>query len=197
MKKMNNKIFFCLLLATLGYTASAQDRSIKMDVSIGSAMTFGEVKSYGISAAVEPKYFFNKRIAAGLRLEGDVLFGGKIEAEAQNVDVQMTSRAAQLIKGEFYLTEGKTRPFIGLMGGRYTQANIGSSSSGSATIKAGVYYGYAPELGVTFNNFRISAMYHFIPGTDLVTVSTGSPIEVERNYFVFTMGFKAFQFDLK
>jgi hypothetical protein len=197
MKKMKNRILFCLVMITVGYAANAQDRSIKMDVSIGSAMTLGEVKAYGISAAVEPKFFFNKRIAAGLRLEGDVLFGGKIEAEAQNVDVQMTSRAAQLLKGEYYFTGGKTRPFIGVMGGRYTQANIGSSSEGSATIKAGVYYGFAPELGVTFNNFRMSAMYHFIPGTDLVTVSTGTPIEVERNYFVFTMGFKAFQFNLK
>ena len=194
---MRTKLLFCILLAAVGYTANAQDRSIKMDGSIGGAMTFGGVKSYGISAAVEPKYFFNKRISAGLRLEGDVLFGGKIETDAQNVDVQMTSRAAQLIKGEFYLTEGKTRPFIGLMGGRYTQANIGSSSSGSATIKAGVYFGYAPELGVTFNNFRISGIYHIVPGTDLVSVSSGSPIEVERNYFVLTMGFKIFQFDLK
>ena len=194
---MKNKLLFCFVLAAVGYTANAQNRSIKMDGSIGGAMTFGGVKSYGISAAVEPKFFFNKRIAAGLRLEGDVLFGGKIEADAQNVDVQMTSRSAQLVKGEFYLTESKTRPFIGLMGGRYTQANIGSSSSGSATIVAGTYFGFAPELGVTFNNFRISGIYHFVPGTDLVSVSSGSPIEVERNYFVFTMGFKVFQFDLK
>ena len=194
---MKSKLLFYFVLATVGYTVNAQDRAIKMDGSIGGAMTFGGVKAYGISAAIEPKFFFNKRIAAGFRLEGDVLFGGKIEADAQNVDVQMTSRTAQLVKGEYYFTTTKTRPFIGVMGGRYTQANIGSSSSGSATIKAGTYFGFAPELGVTFNNFRISGIYHYVPGTDLVTVSTGSPIEVERNYFVLTLGFKAFKFDLK
>jgi len=55
-----------------------------------------------------------------------------------------------------------------------------------------VYYGFAPEAGVTFKNFRLSAIYHIIPGSDPLTVSTGNTQTVSRNYLVIQMGFKGF-----
>lgn len=177
-------------------SAEAQDKFIKVDTNIGAAMTFGELNSFGISAAAEPKFFINPQLAVGLRLEGAVLFAGSVSGD-QEFDIGLSSRAAQLLKAEYYFGEDGTRPFAGLMTGRYVQANIGSSSQGEASITAGTFFGFAPEIGITFNNFRLSAIYHVVPGTDLlVGAGVGSPPEISRNYMVIQLGFKVFQYDL-
>lgn len=173
-----------------------------MDASIGGALTTGKLKSYGISAGIEPKYFFNENVAVGLRFEGDALFGGSIDASGDDVTVGISSRGANGLKGEYYLGSGNTKPFAGLMLGYYTQANIGTAVKGdnaNVTASAVRAFGVGPELGVTFGNFRISGIYHYVPGKDLVTINTSvggtEQVEVSRNYFVITLGFKVFQVD--
>lgn len=175
----------------------AQENFFRADGSIGGALTFGKLKSYGISAGVEPKFFFNPNISVGLRMEGDVLFGGSIDAEASDVTVGVSSRAAYCLKGEYYLGDGNTKPFFGLMAGMYTQANIGSAvkdDNASVTASAVRTFGFAPELGVTFGNFRISGIYHYVPGTDLVTVNSTvggiEQVEIGRSYLVISLGFR-------
>lgn len=190
---MKKQLALFLVAVCLG---SVQAQSfLKGDGGIGGAFTTGGLKSYGISASVEPKFFFNPKISLGLRFEGDVLFGGSISNSTDNFSVGVSSRAATLLKGEYYFSDKKNRLFVGLMAGRYAQANIGAGSSGNASLSAGTYFGLAPELGVTFNNFRISGIYHFIPGTDLVQVTSGSPIRLSRNYVVVQLGFRIFEFN--
>ena len=189
------KLLLIVSAVTLSCSLYAQGQ-IKVDASIGAALTLSELKSFGISAAVEPKYFITAQISAGLRFEGDVLFGGSINADSQDFNVGLSSRAAQLLKGEYYFSENSTRPFVGLMVGRYTQANIGSSSSGEASIEASSDFGFAPEFGITFNNFRISAIYHVVPDTYIVSTGSGTPPEVTKSYMVITLGFKTFSYDL-
>jgi hypothetical protein len=188
-------IILLSIISTLSANLYCQDRFFKTDAGIGAALTVGSLKSYGLSGSAEPKFFFNPKFSVGLRFEGSVLFGGKIDNETGNFDLGVSSRAATLLKGEYYLTDNDNRLFLGLMLGRYVQANIGSSSTGSASISAGKYFGFAPELGITFTNFRISGIYHLVPGTDLITVATGNPVKVSRNYFVIQMGFRVFQID--
>lgn len=188
---------FLPLLFTLlsGICFSQEGMFFRSDVCIGGAFTTGKLKSYGISAAVEPKFFFNPQVSVGLRLEGDVLFGGKISGSSSTVNVQMSSRTAALLKGEYYLGQGSTRLFFGLMAGYYTQANIGANSDGSASIGASRNFGFAPEVGVTFGNFRISGMYHLVSGSEIVTVNVGETATIPHSYCVVTLGFKAFQID--
>ncbi len=181
-------------------SALAQDRSIKADGGLGAAFTLGELKSYGISASFEPKFFFNKQISAGLRMEGDVLFGGSLSADAGNISVSTSSRAAFLVKGEYYFSENRNRLFVGLMLGRYTQANSGVEVNGNSipdtSLSAVKSFGFAPEVGVTLNNFRLSAIYHVVTGGDVVSISTGNGVEVNRSYLVIQLGFKIFQVNL-
>jgi len=188
------RLLLFIVSTVLCFSINAQDRYLKADAGIGSAMTLGKLKSYGISASIEPKFFFNPQFSLGVRLEGDVLFGGSINGTSE-VNVGMSSRAATLLKGEYYLTEADNRMFIGLMAGRYVQANMGGGSSGAVSLSAGKYFGFAPEVGFTFKNFRISGIYHVVSGSDLVTISTGNAENVSRSYFVIQLGFKTFQLD--
>jgi len=188
-----------LLFSTASY---AQNGFFRADATIGGAFTTGNLKSYGISAGVEPKYFFNENISVGLRLSGEALFGGSIDGTSSDVTIGISSRAANGIKGEYYLGSGNTKPFAGLMIGYYTQANIGTAVQGggtSVTASAVRTIGFGPELGVTFGNFRISGIYPLVPGKDLVSVTTtvGSveQVEISRNYFVIQLGFRIFGTD--
>lgn len=191
-----------LLLVLTLFTASAsfsQDYFFRSDAAIGGGFTLGKLKAYGISASVEPKFFFNPNISVGLRAEGDVLFGGSIDGNEGNVTLGVSSRAAYGLKGEYYFGDGNTKPFVGLMLGRYTQANIGTAvkdDNASVSASAVRAFGLGPEIGITFGNFRISGMYNFVPGKDLVTINTSvggiETVEVGRSYVVIQLGFRAF-----
>lgn len=180
-----------LLLVTTPLLSNAQV-FFKMDAGIGGAFTFGDLKSYGIMAHLEPKVFILPNLSAGLRFEGDALFGGSISDAESDLEVGVSSRAAILLKGEYYFTDNHTRPFAGLGVGSYTIANTSASGDGGASIGAGNHFGVAPELGVTFGNFRLSAIYHILTGSNLVDISAGSPREISMNYLVLQLGFKIF-----
>ncbi len=185
------KIMFALLVM-IPLASGAQDIFFKMDAGLGGALTLGGLKSYGVSAFVEPKVFIIPSVSAGLRFEGDALFGGTVSDQAEDLEVGLSTRAAILLKGEFYLGDNNTRPFVGLALGRYTIANTSASGTGSASIQAGNNFGLAPELGVAFGNFRLSAMYHIVTGNNLVTLSAGSTKEIAMNYLVIQIGWKIF-----
>lgn len=191
---MKTLLLFCLI--GISTTLFSQDRFFKMDGTFGGAFTNGKTKSAGISAGIEPKYFFNPQVSLGLRLEGAALFGGKIDMTGEGgTKVTESARTAQLIKAEYYLSDADNRLFFGLMAGRYTQANIGATDAGSASVEAVNSFGFAPEIGVTFKNFRLSAIYHMIPGKSLVSINVFDAINVSKNYFVIQMGWKLFQID--
>ncbi len=182
---------FCFLIASS--SLFAQNIFFRSDAGVGAALSFGQNNAYGIAAFAEPKLFINPQVSLGLRFEGDVLFGGKISSDGQTVDVGLSTRAALLFKGEYYLSENDNRPFFGLGFGRYTIANTSAGGNGSATITAAPNnFGFAPEIGMAFGNFRISGMYHFVMGKDIMTLTNGETREIPRNYISITLGFRAF-----
>ena len=181
-----------VLLAMMPFAAHAEGIYFKLDAGLGGAFSFGDFKAYGIMAHTEPKVFILPNLSAGLRFEGDVLFGGKVSDIAEDLDVGLSTRAAILLKGEYYLGHNNTKPFVGLAFGRYTVANASTSGTGGASIQAGNHFGVGPELGVTFGNFRLSAMYHILTGQNLVEISAGAPKEISMSYLVLQLGFKIF-----
>jgi len=187
------KKLFIILFAAVALSANAQNISFQLVTGLGGAFTFGEMPAYGISAAVEPKIFINSNISAGLRFEGDVLIGGNIDTDnPTELTVGMSSRTAQLIKAEYYFTDMKARPYAGFGIGRFTQANIGTSSAGDVSLQAVNGFGVAPEVGIALGGFRISAIYNIVPGKELVEIELGDTREVAKNYLVIQMSWKMF-----
>jgi hypothetical protein len=186
---MKKVLLFILLVAPLALNAQV---SFKLDAGLGAGLTFGDLKSYGIMAHTEPKVFILPTLSAGLRFEGAALFGGTITDQAEDLNVGLSTRAAILGKVEYYFIDQRIRPFVGLAAGRYTIANTTASGTGTASIQAGNHFGVGPEVGVTLNNFRISAMYHIVTGENLVEIDAGAPREISMNYLVIGIGFKIF-----
>lgn len=182
------------ILAALAFNAQAQ--RIQFDMGLGAALSLEDLKAGGISANVEPKLFINDNIAAGLRLEGNVLFGGSVSADGNDISVGLSSRAAQTLKGEYYVSDRRIRPYVGFGLGRFTQANLGANSAGEATISASSSFGVAPEVGLALGSFRLSAIYNVVTGSNLVEISVGDFEEISRNYLVLQMSWKLFKIGL-
>jgi hypothetical protein len=181
-------LVFILMPAAL----MAQGIGFRMDAGLGAALSFGEMKAYGMAAFTEPKVTIGPNITAGIRFEGDVLFGGRLDDQAETFDVGMSTRAAILLRGEYFLGMKNTRPFVGLGLGRYTLANTSASATGAASIVAGNNFGVAPEIGFAFGHFKLSAMYHFVGGATLVDIEAGAPREISNNYLGLLMSFRIF-----
>lgn len=187
------KLLIGMILCSFLVSVQAQKISFQAVTGLGAALSFGELPAYGISVAAEPKIFIGNNIAAGLRMEGDVLIGGNIDAQnAANMSVGLSSRVLIGIKGEYYFTDMKVRPYVGFGVGRFAQANIGASGTGEVAVAAISAIGVSPELGLALGNFRLSALYHVVPGKDLVTIEVGDVREVSRNYLVLQMSWKLF-----
>jgi hypothetical protein len=181
-----------ILMVILPTAMLAQNIGFRLDAGLGGGLTFGELKSYGVVAFAEPKVTIGPSITAGIRFEGDALFGGSISEEAEDLEVGMSTRAAMLLRGEYFIGTNNTRPFVGIGFGRYTIASTSASGTGAASIQAGNSFGVAPELGFAFGNFKLSAMYHFVGGSTLVDMGVGDPKEVSNNYLGILMSFRVF-----
>ncbi|MDF1571575.1 MAG: hypothetical protein P1P82_08170 [Bacteroidales bacterium] len=84
-----------MLLLLAAVTLNTQAQRLQLDMGLGAAISLGDFRAGGISANLEPKFFINDNIAAGLRFEGNVLFGGSLSADGSEVSVGLSSRAAQ------------------------------------------------------------------------------------------------------
>ena len=177
-----------LLLVTVDAQAQSQNFQLfRVDSGLVGAYAPGDLTGYGIGGFVEPKFNATDRIAVGARLEGSVVMGMAIGGE--EVTAGMTSQAATLAKGEYFLTTRKVRPFVGLGAGMYTLASSGGGTSG-ANVSAGRYFGVAPQVGVNLGGFRLAGTYHMIFGDNLVTLSSGNTQKVSRNYASLDIGFQ-------
>ncbi|HZI07030.1 MAG TPA: hypothetical protein VEZ71_23620, partial [Archangium sp.] len=159
-------------LATEPVEASAPDMAPMVErkqplivVHSGVAGLWGHgTQSFGIGAVVEPKWNITDSIAAGLRVDGGVVFGGRIVPQG-TTSVAMGAMVGTLLKGEYLLGDTGVRPFLGLGAGMYTLVNQGvTAGDGGAGVSqsAGRFYGIAPQLGLDFGGVRLGLTYNTI-----------------------------------
>ena len=153
--------------------------------------------SWGVGAAVEPKFNLLDYLSVGLRAEGAALFGGDFSSPNSSLSVDVRGVVAFLAKAELYLTTIAVRPFVGFGMGVYHIASQ-SISTGDPGIsvdqRAGSHFGVAPQIGINFGAFRLAVTYNVMVGADVLvrqTVTVGQPPEetsTSQNYFSFGIG---------
>ena len=138
-------------------------------------------------------------MAAGVRVESNFLYGGRINSFGIEEKVGTTIRNALLAKLDYSLPidGGYRRLMFGFMGGLYTIKGIGSKGTPSVSIATNRGVGFAPELGFASGSFKISCIYHFVTGSDFIYsgVPTSSIVysaEVPRNYFLVNLTLNLF-----
>jgi outer membrane protein W len=149
----------------------------------------------GFGAIVEPKFAIHDQVSVGLRFEGAVMFGGSFGNDSTKVSLGAVASA--LAKGEYLLTTGTVRPFVGLGLGVFdivSQSVEAGPMTSSVDQRAGRYFGVAPQIGIDLGRLRLAATYNAILGADVEVHQTVGNIDqtasYSQNYLTFEMSFR-------
>ncbi|MDR1984296.1 MAG: hypothetical protein LBQ28_05670 [Prevotellaceae bacterium] len=158
---MKKLLFVAVLICGVALSAQSQEfKPFRFDAGIGYGLPFAKSLDGGVQFYLEPKYEIVDQIAVGLRWEGS-LFAG-VGAEGESADVKLSS--AYLLTGDYYLTNNKFRPFVGLGLGLYSIAGA-SVSVGDEEVsvddKAKNNFGALLRAGFDISHFRFAVSYNY------------------------------------
>ena len=197
--KMRSLLFG--LLTLVGTSASAQfpaDNNNLFNTDVGIIVPYSPGNSsVGFGGYAEPKFNLLNYLAVGVKFEGYVAFGGRIQGiDYGDVSFQMTVMSGTALTADYIAPLGGSfRPFAGIGIGRYTYASQSvSTNTVNITQEAGISWGLCPRAGIQLGAFRLSCEYNWLfkPSTYVYQqVSVGGPPvegKLSRNYFGFKIG---------
>ncbi|MDB5241637.1 MAG: hypothetical protein JWP57_2262 [Spirosoma sp.] len=166
---------FLLLTA---FSASAQEfKPLKLNLSVGYPT------SGGILLSLEPKYGVSDQIDVGFRYELG-LMGRPYVIDGQEAQSELRASSSYLITGNYLLSSGTFRPFVGAGVGLFTLVSISFSEAGGSTdagISGGSKFGGMLRAGFKANHFVFGLEYNAVPKTRGVLVGTsGANLNYQR-----------------
>ncbi|MDR3226996.1 MAG: hypothetical protein LBT56_04930 [Prevotellaceae bacterium] len=160
---MKKFLFTAVLICGFALTMQAQEfKPFRVDAGLGYGLPFTEGLDGGVQFYVEPKYEIVDQIAVGLRWEGSLFAGTNVDGSS--ADVKLSS--AYLLTGDYYISNNKFRPFVGLGLGVYSIAGASASVSvGNEGItvddKAKNNFGALLRAGFDVSHFRFAVSYNY------------------------------------
>jgi outer membrane protein X len=172
------KRFLFGIIMLISSTASAQEfKPFKANLSLGYPTSGGLLLSF------EPKYGISDQIDVGFRYELG-LMSRPLTLDGQDVQSELKASSSYLITGNYLLSQGTFRPFLGAGVGLFTLVSISfSEGSGStdAGISGGSKFGGMLRAGFKANHFAFGLEYIAVPKTRGVLVGTsGANLNYER-----------------
>jgi len=170
-------LFFIIYLSIASISAYAQEyRKIRVGVGFSPLNN-----SHTIPILyTEPSYRFTDSWAIGLRLEvAGILSGG----------IGTSSRG---LSGQYYLSNSKVRPFVGLGIGRYNFIDYRSYSENQPFFEKNKI-GFYPRLGFDYGHLTINIEYNMmtpvkVTTVDLTMIEPPSISYTNGNYFAIKIG---------
>jgi hypothetical protein len=151
------------------YSQSGNFRAFKLDLSMGYASPASPSNSTsgGISFTFHPHYRLADEFAVGLRIEAAMLAYSTASAadDYSLSDSKVAILNSYCLTGEYYLSNGSFRPFIGGGAGIFTQSSIqviNADNTVNATLQKSKI-GAFPAVGFEWGHFRMSGDYNFLP----------------------------------
>lgn len=179
------KQLLTLALVLFATVLSAQEyKQFKVGLGLGYAAPADG--GGGVAVYLEPAYRVNDQIAVGLRLETAAL--AKVVGDDEG---SISGNASYTVNGQYYLSDAKFRPFVGLGAGIYSIASIGVANS-TAEIGGGAEFGFYPRVGFDLGHFNFIFDYNLIPATEGVSIDdlgNATDVEIKNGYFAVKLGF--------
>lgn len=176
------KFLYTALLVVVALTLNAQDKKVNIGFGGGISKGQGDLKDAvngGVDGYLNCTYNFAPKLAAGLEYNSSVFVGISVGG----TDLKATKVSAVLLKGVYYLTETKVRPYAALMTGLYMSkiGTIGSDALGNPVSEylSKTKFGGGLELGLKIKWFNIGVGYH----------NLGKIEEAKVSYLQYNIGF--------
>ena len=193
-KTMKRILFVLICITFMSVDVSAQDKKASFGLGVGGASASAKDldgikdKGFGFNFYINAMYNISDNLSAGFEYNANAVVIGSIDPSF-NAELKATRLNGYLLKGRYYLGTGSARPFGGVMVGLYNiKPGEISSTTGSLSILLDpkIVFGFAPEVGVVFNNFQLATSYHF-PGKYKGEIS-GTAIESTYSMWQFNIG---------
>lgn len=183
MKKLLLSVVGVLLF--VGVSSAQEYKPFKLGLGLGYTMP-GDGGG-GILFDFEPAYRINDDIAVGLRIESAIM--AKVKPDGSEADA--SGNVSYTVNGQYYLTDTKVRPYVGLGFGIFSLASI-SAEAGSAEIGGGSEFGFYPRLGLDIGHFNINLDYNLISATEAAAIdmTTFEPttVDIKNSYIGIRIG---------
>lgn len=158
-------LVICLAATVSVYAQSENYQAFKVDIGFGYALPAtdnSEIKG-GPTFTIHPHYRLTDDLAVGIRLEGAAL--SYRDNSLENPDLKLAVLASYCATAEYYLANGRFRPFIGAGAGYFYQSKISTDSNTSGLISYGgnTKFGYFPEVGFEIGHLRVMVDYDVLP----------------------------------
>lgn len=176
----------CLVVITAVAVNAQEFKPFKLGLALGYAMPGGEGAGGGVLFGIEPAYRVNDALAVGLRMEWAAVVRG-LSTSVDSYDASAAAIGSYTLNGNYYLSNGNFRPFVGAGVGLFTLAAAsvsGSSQGGSAGAAAESKIGFYPRIGFDASHFTISIDYNIIGKTTF----EGSDLEMKNSYIGIRIG---------
>ncbi|HUW04986.1 MAG TPA: hypothetical protein VMW01_01885 [Williamwhitmania sp.] len=161
------RILYTLLFVATVLTVNAQDNKWNIGFGGGFASPQGDLKdiaSGGVDGYLNCTYNFTSKLAAGLEYNSSTMVGASFGDMGTNIDFKATKISAILLKGVYYMTETKVRPYAAVMTGMY-MTKIGVIATDGLGNDISEYVsksklGGGLELGLKIKWFNLGVGYH-------------------------------------
>jgi hypothetical protein len=157
------RFIYTALFVVVALTVNAQDKKINIGFGGGYAKPLSDLKDIvdgGIDGYLNCTYNFAPKLAAGLEYNSSTLVGITIGS----TDLKATKINAVLLKGVYYLTETKVRPYAAVMAGMYKTkiGTLGADAHGNVVSEylEKTKFGGGLELGLKIKWFNLGIGYH-------------------------------------
>jgi len=161
---MKKLILLALLVgfASLVNAQSTEFHAFKWDIGFGYATPSQGNTLAGATFTMQPHYRLSNDFALGLRFEAAAILYDNGSGNKQGSAI-----GSGCLTGEYYLSDGGFRPFIGAGVGAFDQATIsGNNGNGSGDGSGGptvsprvINFGAFPEAGFELGHLRVSVEY--------------------------------------
>ncbi|MTI19502.1 hypothetical protein E1176_00560, partial [Fulvivirga sp. RKSG066] len=153
------KIVLSLAIILCGIVANAQEFK-PFRVGIGLGYTMPSDGGGGVLFDIEPSYRLSDEIALGLRIESAAMARAIGEDEGS-----VSGNGSYTLNGQYYLSNNKFRPYVGLGVGLYSLASV-SISGTSGEIASESKIGFYPRVGFDLGHFNLNLDYNLISATE-------------------------------
>jgi len=159
-------------LLALGFMSFGQElRPFRVELGLSFNSSTDENFDNGMGFYIEPRYAANDNWLFGFRLEKSFVNGNEIEVPEGTFELSITHVTNNFLFTEYFFSEGRVRPFVGLGAGIVSRKKVGLGVDiGGVEIgeldNAVSNFGFAPRAGVNSGRWRFLAVYN-VTGKDI------------------------------
>lgn len=179
------KLFLMVAVVLTAFVANAQDNKWNIGFGGGIASPMGsdfkDIAKVGAGYYLNCTYNFTPKLSAGLEYNGAGLVGASVDGLGTTAEFGTTSISSYLLKGVYYFTETKVRPYGAITTGLYN-VSFGSAKIGGVTAtesESKTNFGFGAELGLKIKWFNLGISYQ----------NAGKVNDIKVAYMQYNVGF--------